>query len=271
MNVKKLKSTLTVLFMALIAVPVWGQKLYLNLDAGYGFPMNTQSQFLENYTYNENGFEVENIHLSLGEGFQFGGALGVMFNKHIGIEAGVTYLKGNTTTGEWISDYSESYISVRSNMLNITPGIVVAAGFDRVNPYAKFGMVIGSGKIILESEEYYDGDEMFMKMVLNDGIAYGVNAGLGANVNLSDRIAIFGEVYSRNLAYSPKRGEITEYTWNGEDQLADMEVYDKQMVFVDEMKHSYDDPVNETEPSEELGSKYPFGTIGVKIGLRIGF
>lgn len=268
-----LTSGLTFMVLVLAAQSTRGQQLFLSFDAGYGTPVGSQKQILEHVTYTENGFNKENIDFSLGQGVQFGSSLGYMFNEKIGIEAGVSYLLSQTVTARWTHEDWNSTTSLSARMLNFSPNIIVSTGADEdISLYAKFGAVIGHGKLTSEENEVYRGDSVYLRKELSGGLALGMNAGLGVNINLSDQVSLFGEIYSRNMSYSPKRGEVTGMVWNGEEQQPEgMEICDREIIFVDEISHTYSGKRDNSQPSEALSQKYPFGTVGLKFGLKIGF
>jgi hypothetical protein len=90
--------------------------------------------------------------INLGKGFNVGLNFGYIFNKNIGVELGASYLMGaktNTAITSYTGDYRYNEISVK--MIVIKPTIVFRAGFDKLNRYAKIGMVIDSGKITLSN------------------------------------------------------------------------------------------------------------------------
>ena len=268
-----LTSALTFMVLVLGVQSTWGQQLYLSFDAGYGTPVGSQKQILEHVTYTENGFNKENIDFSLGQGMQFGGSLGYMFNEKIGLEAEISYLVSQTVTARWTHEDWNSTTALSARMLNFSPNIVVSTGTDEdISLYAKFGAVIGRGKITSVENEVYRGDSIYIKKELSGGLAIGMNAGLGVNFLLSDQVSFFGEIYSRNMSYSPKRGEVTGMLWNGEEQHTDgLEICDREIIFVDEIAHTYEGERDNSQPTEALSQKYPFGNLGLKIGLRIGF
>ena len=72
------------------------------------------------------------------------------------------------------------------------------------------------------------------------------------------------------MSYSPTKGEITESSYNGVSDLADMTTNDKMIDFVD--KVTYDNtPTNDGAPAQELKETYPFSSFGINIGLKYSF
>lgn len=244
------------------------QGAYVNLNVGYGFCMSTGTMDgLYNYTSGQNSSTVEQIYFSLGKGLNFGGTFGYMFNEHVGAELGLSYLLGGKTKAKDEYSGGTTDYTLSSNMFRFIPTIVIAAGTEGVNPYAKFGFVIGTGAVSMELEDNDDGDVVISKMKLNGGAAFGINGALGAIFELSDNISLFGELNAVNMSYAPKKGEITEATYNGKDVLPDMTTSEKEVEFVDEYTYNYNSPPPDSQPSKELKYKLPFGSFGINFGV----
>ncbi len=194
-----------------------------------------------------------------------------MFSENIGAELGVSYLLGSKSKAkdEYIGGTTDYTLSAK--MLRINPSFVVTTGSDGVNPYAKFGLIIGSGSVLFELEDNDDGDITIINEKLNGGLALGLNAGIGANFNLNDFMALFAEINMVNLSYAPTKGEITEATYNGIDVLPDLTTSDKETDFVNSYTNNYNNPPPDSQPDEKLKQKIPFGSVGISFGFRIGF
>ena len=256
--------------ISLFANNLFAQGAYVNINAGYGLSMGSQNlDDFYNYTSGSNSSTSERVNVSLGKGLNVGGAFGYMFNKNIGAELGISYLLGgkSNATDEYTGRKIDYTLSAK--MLRINPSLVIASGLDGINPYAKFGLVIGSGSIMYEYNDNYDGNIEIMKTKLNGGLAFGLNAGVGALFNLNDKMTFFGEINMVNMSYAPTKGEVTEATYNGADELPDMTTSEKETEFVDSYTSSWSNPPADSQPSKELKQKLPFGSFGINFGLRI--
>jgi hypothetical protein len=246
------------------------QGAYVNLNVGYGFCMSSSTmEGLYNYTSGQNSSTTEQIYFSLGKGLNFGGTFGYMFNEHVGAELGLSYLLGGKTKAKDEYNGGTTDYGLSSNMFRFIPAIVVAAGTEGVNPYAKFGLVIGTGSVTMDYEDNDDGDMEILKMKLNGGAAFGISGALGAIFELADNISLFGELNTINMSHSPTKGEITEATYNGTDVLPDMTTSEKEVEFVDEVTYNYNNPPPDSQPSQELKYKLPFGSLGINVGVVI--
>ncbi len=270
-KMKKLK-LIMVFAISLFANNLFAQGSYVNINAGYGLSMSSQN--LPGFNNSTRGIHSsidERVNVSLGKGLNVGGAFGYMFNKNIGAELGISYLLGGKTNTKHEDSGSKTDYTVSAKMLRINPSIVIASGLDGINPYAKFGFIIGSGSIMSEENENGGGDITIRKMKLNGGLAFGLNAGVGALFTLNDKMAFFGEINMVNMSYAPTKGEVTEATKNGADVLPGMTTREKETEFVDSYTDNGNNPPADSQPRKELKQKLPFGSFGINFGLRIGF
>ncbi len=259
------KSMLLVLAIFLLTTTLFAQGSYLNIHAGYGFKAGSAST--SESTSSNSSQTNKHVAFSFGKGLTMGAAFGHMFTKNIGAELGLSYLLGGKT--EITDTYTrDSYVSsISAKMLRINPSMIVSAGMENINPYAKFGLIIGKGSIKSEYTETYNGDAYFTKIKYNGGVAFGFSSAIGLMFRLGESLALITEVNMINLSYAPTKGEVTEATMNGVDQLPSMTTSQKEIKYVDKSV-STSSPTTSI-PTERVKSKYPFGSFGINIGLRI--
>ena len=263
--------------------------VYLKFNIGYNLSMGSQVLgYNSNETYIYDGSESESfgseeaVYGSLGKGFNLDAAIGYKFNKHVGMEFALSYLIGGKIQSssfykeEYYGDISErsSDYTTSANMFRINPSLIIEAGSEGINPYAKFGFIIGMGKITNESiRSRYNGSITNTEVrtsKYNGGVSFGANAAVGAYYPINDKISLFGELTFVSMSYSPKKGEITSYTENGRDILSDLSTSEKETDFVKEYSYDSNDRNDESKPSEELIYKLPFGSFGFNFGVKIG-
>jgi len=272
MKSMKLFSSITVLFCLLSCNSLYSQGAYVSVNAGYGESMSSQNlEFIDFYNYNSSGnsFTEEQVFVSLGKGVNLGGSFGYMFNKNIGAELGLSYLVGGQSTAKDDFSGGTTDYTLSSNMLRIIPSLVISSGMEKVNPYARFGLVLGTGSVKYEVESREDGDLVLTDLKMNGGLAVGLHAAIGAIFSLNDKVSLFGEINMINMSYAPTQGEITKASFNGVDQLPMLTTSQKEVEFVDSYTSSFGNPPPESLPSKELKQKLPFGSIGLNVGLRI--
>ena len=143
-------------------------------------------------------------------------------------------------------------------MLLIQPSIVISAGKEGLNPYAKFGLVAAKGKLVHELE-YMQNGVLQMETEHKGGWGLGLQGALGVEFGLSDQLAFFSELSMSNLSYAPERAEVVAYRYNGADVLHHLSVRDRETTYVD----SYvDSNKGEAMPKERLKENAPFSSVG---------
>lgn len=286
-----MKNTITYIIAFLISSSLGAQGLYVKLNVGYGVPAGSQSnEEYSNYTYIYTGGDyadetVERVKFSLGQGINIGGNVGWMFNSNFGVDLGLSYLAGGKTEiteselyDSWYYSSSDIKRSLSASMFRFSPSFILVADMLKINPYARFGVVIGKGKVVMEStEDYYYDDSDFIEeyseirtMELSDGLSVGLTAGIGALYNIAGNISVFGELSMINMTYAPERGNLVKFTRNGDDLLGEVPTYEKEIIFVDKID-GFDYEPQGDEPRKELKTNLPFGSFGLNLGVRIGF
>ena len=273
------KMLILVFVISLFSNTLFAQGAYVKINTGYGINMsssNLQKQSgASTSSSNSISQTIEAVNYSLGKGLNFGGAFGYMFNKNIGAELGISYLLGGTTKIVSEANYNTLYYkyerTMHSNMLRFIPSVVIASGFEGINPYAKFGLLIGTGSLFMDSNGNGDGDKWVEKWKYNGGFALGLNSAIGAIFTINDNISIFGEIDMVNLSYAPTKGTLTEATINDVDQLPTMTTSQKETEYVDSYTYNPADPLPESEPAKQTKFKMPYGSVGVNVGMKINF
>ena len=277
---KKISTPLVVLFLIGIQqVKAQNEKgAYVSVNTGYNMGTGNVSYYQAIFLRMVNSTETsatttqtEVIKVNLGKGLNFGANFGYSFNKNIGIELGANYLIGAKINGkqtELSGDYTNS--EVFSKMIQIKPTLVFRGGYDKINPYAKVGLIIGSGKITNTQDERSGSDVYNRTLEFKGGTPIGFHASLGTLYKLNEKISLFGELNLVSLEYAPKKGAYTQYTKNGVDQLPTMTTREKEVEFVD----SYTDtgmPPNPNEPSKQITLPFSFSSFGLNVGVQYLF
>lgn len=245
------------------------QGAYVSLNAGYGF--NASSQNIGTIMYTNDGSNTTTFNqedISFGKGFIFGGAAGYMFTGNLGVEVGFSSLTGDHTTLNSSFVKGTDVVDFSSSMIRFNPSIVLATGMKGINPYARFGVIIGMGSII-ETDKYTENpNSSTATMKLNGGNAVGLTAALGAQIKLTGRISIFGELAMVNMSYAPTRGEITAYSFNGIDKMSSLKPREILTDYVESYTVTANQTTPDNEPTKSLLQKFPFGSLGINIGLK---
>jgi opacity protein-like surface antigen len=277
-NNKKLNEMKKILlsFVLIIGLNAFAsaQGLYANLNFGYGFALSSQN-IPDFYNYTRKASTVgysrtyEQVNVSLGKGLNLGGTIGYMFNKNVGIDLGLSYLLGGQTKAtDLYEDGSSSEYLISAKMFRINPSIVVASGLDKINPYAKMGLVIGSGSVTNEVSDFGTYTSKYI-MKSDGGIALGLSSAIGVMIGINDNLSFFTEMNMVNLSYAPTKGEIIEYTVDGVNLLSTLTVSEKEVEFVDSYTEIDGSATSESLPSKALKQKLPFGSFGLNFGIRV--
>ena len=252
---------------------------YVSINAGYGFGAGNNSNEVAarfdmiNYTENTaltSTTELANV--SLGKGLNFGAAFGYMFNQYVGGELGVSYLMGGKSESKETylnGDYVNS--SVTAKMLQLKPTLVISGGFSKINPYAKFGIVVGVGTSVNIEREERDGTDLYMSnREFSGSTSIGFQGGAGLLYSLNDKISLFGELNLVNLNFSPEKASYTEFTENGVNVLPLIDVENKETEFSDTVV-SNAGPSNPAIPTKDYKTTFNLGNLGLNFGMRYNF
>lgn len=278
---------LVILFLLCTCTTVFGQKWYANLNSGYAIGMSKQGITIVDGGYYINDFDgttsatstrFTSISKSFGEGINISGALGYKITKEISAELGLSYLKSNSLNRrytDFISSYNERY---GATMFQFKPAIKLSAGYKKVNPYLKFGPVIGIGKIKVESYNVIKNSDATQAPVTYEtvfestgGLALGIHSGIGVCYQLSSNLSLFGELNSINLSYSPDKGKYTKYAINGTDQVHNLDYAYMNYDYVNAFTNTENATPDNSKPTKVLKIDYPFGSLGFNLGINCFF
>jgi hypothetical protein len=269
-------TVLAALITTMLSTGSYGQ-LFTNLNIGYGLGKSTSNLpfwGFHNYTQNSvTSYTEEQIFLSLGKGLNFGATIGNMFNEHVGAELGFNYLMGGKSkaSDEYMNGAKTDYV-LMARMGRVIPAVVIAAGGEKIDPYAKFGVVISLGSVKYEIEDNNNGNVSIDKWCYSGCVALGFMGAVGAKFPLSNNMRLFAEINTINLSYAPKKGELKESTVNGEDRLPDLSTREKEIEFVDQITYDYEGGnQSDSDPTQILKQKFPLGSVGINLGLEIWF
>jgi len=258
---------------------------YASINVGYNFANNAGTAYqygevIEFYdgtsTTSTDSFEL--VKLSLGKGLNFSGQFGYMFNKNIGAEIGVGYLLGSETsaTNSYVNSFNSGSTTntLKANQIQIKPTLVIAAGYSKINPYAKLGLVMGMSKIFYTSDsidtDSFGTDVSSMEAEMTGGMMLGLRASAGINYSLNDKIALFAELTSISGNIKPTEGEITKSTTNGENNLDGATYNDTHIEFVDSnISDGSSTPDNVAEKS--VRPNFSASSLGLNFGVAFHF
>ncbi len=269
--------------VALLALSsAFGQGMSLGFKTGFNFPMAGHEMGSYREITSVNGTDTKDdekvIYGTNGQGIPLTLDFRYMFNEHVGIQVDATYLLGmkklmdyekrDITAGP-ATYYSESTTKVSTQQFRLAPQLVIKA--DKL--YARSGIVLplfGSttGYFVNENNLPISGSNPANKTEVNQKLtgkfSVGFIGAIGYEMNLSDKLGLFGEVEYMGLSIKRKQAEFTKYMSGSVDVLATMT--DDQKIT------EYDDEINHLDANPKaLGEKGFYNTLGVQIGVRLKF
>lgn len=234
---------------------------YAKLGLGYQFGMGGTTEA------KQTGTQVEGIKLNYGKGLTGNLALGYMFSPNIGAELGFGYLTGRETEVQSVFNNRVENNLYSSRMFLLTPALVISAGKEGLNPYAKFGLIAAKGKVVHEMSLSQNGI-LEVETHQTGGWGLGLQAALGLEFGLTEQLGFFTELNMNNLSYSPEKAEIVAYRYNGADYLPTLSVRARETTYVDTYNT---EQTASGAPRAELKENLPFSSIGLQVGVKFNF
>jgi hypothetical protein len=281
-----MKTTILILICTLsVSLSVIGQdqqaqkfsRWYANLGIGGGVSTSSTFSLLYDLDMNSTNPSVSVHPVGLGNGFNGYATVGFRFSKYLAVEVGANEFVGLPVGGDSVvnlfgSGHAEAKILGR--MFSIVPAIVISAGLDKINPYARFGLLVGAfptmiTRYIEENDKGNPATSLEIDNQYYGGVALGYVAAGGVSFKLSKLISVFTEVQFSHATWSPDHSEITKYTVYELDKLSTLTPYEKQVDFVS--TKYFADPKNSGSPRKELRMTVPFSTFAANVGVSFNF
>jgi long-subunit fatty acid transport protein len=250
------------------------QKWYIRIALGGG--VSTSSSFDLLYDYdNSGGSKSVSVHpVGIGNGFCAAVGFGYWFSKYVGVEVAVNHFLGLPVEGDSVVHLmgaTQANVKVAGSLLSVIPSVVISAGLDKINPYARFGLLVGvwpriTTQYTQENSTVNPPTSLTINNQYYGGLSLGYQAAGGVTFSMSKLISLFAELQFSHSTWSPSYSEITKYDVNGEDKLSTLLPYQKQVNFVD--KKYITGTVDMSQPKEELRKTIPFSTAAIMFGIK---
>ena len=250
------------------------KKFYIRIGLGGG--VSTSSSFDMMYKYSGDAYNstVSIVPVGLGNGFNGSAAFGYWFNKYVGVELAVSEFLGLPVKCDSLATMigaSKTTIKIRGSMLSVMPSVLISAGLQKVNPYARFGLQIGVlpdmvSKYTVNNASTNPPSVNEITTYYYGGVALGYNAAGGVDFNVSKLITFYVELQFTHATWSPNHSQIMKYTLNGEDKLSSLTTREKQTNFV--WDKNIPGIIDETQPRQELRKTVPFSTVSINLGIK---
>jgi hypothetical protein len=264
--------TKTLFFLIFSVMSICAQSQSFYVRAGLGAAICTAPHMLYQSTDINSGrtqHTEDAIRGGLGDGLPFVAAAGYYFGKNFGIELGVDYFLG--FSHKTVNNYTGSMntVKLKGSMLAFVPAFIMKINMDKIKPYARLGIMIGAVNSATNSSELTGTNTGSYIAKDYGGIAIGAQAAVGAEFPLSKLISFFGEVNLDGISWAPKKGKYTKATYNGVDQLADMNTKDKTWVYVKKLDETQ--TISDSDPNKYSSINYSFANAGLIVGVKINF
>lgn len=211
------------------------KKFHVRVDIGYGFGAGVNSSVGET-TLESLGSEItnagspdatqSNIYGSYGKGLNATLSFGHKFNDFFGAEMGFSYLMGSSqqtkdiSTSTGVFDKSETY----TRQFRLKPALIFEAGKGKIVPFSRMGLVIPvAGASYGERDSNNPaGLSAAVPLLYPNAVAFrgeskakgkfgiGFEGGVGARFNLSDNMAVSGELFYTSLRVKRNSYEVTK-------------------------------------------------------------
>lgn len=253
------------------------KKFYANIGLGGGISTSSNFSLLYDLDLNSANPSISTHPVGLGNGFNGYATFGFRINKYLAVELSANEFLGLPVGGDSVANLfgsSHGEAKVMGRMFSIVPAIVISAGLDKINPYARFGLLVGAFPTMFAryTEANDKGNPVTSLEIYNHyygGVALGYIAAGGVCFKLSRLISVFTEVQFSHATWSPDHSEITKFTEYEVDKLSTLTPYEKQVDFVS--TKYFADPKNSGSPRKELRITVPFSTFAANIGVSFNF
>jgi hypothetical protein len=253
---------------------------------------------------------------SYGAGGRGGLSFGWNINRYIAVEGTFNYYrsKKNLMTREETTVISSKQTvgKIESHgyvdAIDFAPGVVISPGFEKVNPYVRFGMVIPLwGNLKIETDASRSGTatvggqtvltqtKIHRNETVKPNVTLGFQGAFGVAFPVAKQLDIFVEAEYRNIPVRSKEKEVTDYDetisllnpangslissqHRGVDDLSTAERHTKYVTTLDQSSNT---PVsqqgatvtykNNDQPANDLKSYINIGGLGANAGLRWRF
>jgi len=265
-----------VLFFSLFSL-TQAQNFYTRLGVGVSGGTSSNLDILYSYSGTESDQVVTVVPVGFGRGFTGVAAFGYKPLKYLSLELGISQFMGLPRIADSVMKMpggSAIEAKVKGNMLSLQPSIVIHPGFEKIDPYARIGFILGIRPVVnamakatisgtnppVESEaiRHYYG-----------GVAVGLNAAMGVNWTLNSLISVYAECSFNSINYSPKYSEVVFYEKDGVDQLSTLTVKETKTEYYGSIHP--DEVIPDTSPDKQLRKSLPFSNAGFSMGILFNF
>ncbi len=250
---------------------------YTRLGVGASLGISYNLDLLYTYTSTGTDRKVTIDPLALGNGFTGVAAFGFSPSKYFSFEIGVSQFIGFPKIGDSVMKIpggSSVEVNVKGNMLSVIPAIIIRPGFKKIDPYARFGFLLGirpTINVAAKASNLTVNPPVEYKALRHyyGGVAAGIQAALGVSWYVDSWVSLFAEFSFTSVNYSPKYSEVILYEKDGVDQLSTLTVKQTKTDYYGSLNP--DEEIPDTSPDKELRKSLPFSNAGFNFGVAFHF
>lgn len=247
------------------------QSIYGSISSTYSIiPQNNQqpaSEIINTYHHISLPGFLRYENYSFKQVSQTALSFGHLFKNKFGYELSGAYLKPNS-----VSDNDENMNRTMSGELFQTSAkFIVTIPLESIDVFTKIGLSLATGKLTYtQTMNHNNTNEIILVYDYNKNVSMGFNASFGFNFPISKRFSIFSELTFTAQSFSPKKGEMSKFTQEGNDVSSWVNnfPYRYQIEFGDEYQWSFFGPDNGINPQKLYRRSYTLGGYGLTIGVK---
>ena len=262
------------LFTLLLCQVSWTQSIYGSVSGGYQRIIQGSqppSYIVNTYHQIANPWFWRLEDLSFNDAVSTDLSFGHMLTDNIGYELTGTYFNPLTVTED--NGFTEHQFSGR--FFRGSTRFVFCIPIKRFDLYAKVGVNYTVGRLFYFQRMYNKGelplsfDESTLKYEYTEGSKLGYSFAIGTSINFNERLSFFGEIYAVYQPFEPSKGQRTEQTTDGVDEMQyGDDPYFSQVQLGDESEDDYWSSEVKAQPQKLYKRNYSLGGIGVNLGIR---
>lgn len=274
----KIYTLVVILFLSVLTLNA--QRGFAGFSGGYGIAI---SRSILGYNSDDNDvsntFYVENVRGSYGKGAILNLYGGFMVTDVIGLELAANYLIGSpytfTTLNTNNGNVSSSEVhEISSSSFRLIPTVRLVYGEDKVHFYSRVALTFGLANKLTDKSQYTITNPAGTTIVnsvfvTSGGIYSGFSGGFGLSYDVSDHVAVYGELTRYFISWGATEGRYEEYTTNGRDDLGSMSTSNREFIYVDRVDQTMNQ--NSGEPTQRLKFSTPLNALSVNLGLHFTF
>ncbi len=200
--------------------------------------------------------DEEVVKGSYGKGISPVLGIGYMFNPHVGVELGASYLLGSKYESVTTTQSTTTTTDMKANGITVLPAVVLKTGDNdsKIRLYSRAGLMVNLGPKFTQNMKSVTGTSVSERTTeYKSNLSLGYTGALGVSFRLNKMIGIWVEAVGNSTSSWQKSGEITASSANGVDNLGSIPAATKSWNFTDKKSNSSTDVLAYSEPMSSIG------------------